>query len=69
MTKPKPLCCPVCQSERSRVIESRDEPRNRRDQLAWTGHGFWRRRRCERCSATFTTKEIVIAVVTSGRNM
>lgn len=57
--RPKPIPCPACQSHRSRVIDARDAPRTVRDQLAWNGTGYWRRRRCEDCGRTFTTEETV----------
>ncbi len=62
MTRPKPLPCPACGSTLSKVIEARDEPRLVRDQLHWTGIGFWRRRRCSACGRTFTTSETVAAL-------
>jgi len=62
VTRPKPIPCPACGSKVSKVIDGRDEPRSVRDQLAWTGSGYWRRRRCEGCGRTFTTEEIVRAL-------
>lgn len=57
--RPKPIPCPACHSLRSRVTDARDAPRTVREQLAWTGNGYWRRRRCEDCGRTFTTEETV----------
>lgn len=62
MRRAKPIPCPACGSRVSRVIDCRDEPRTVIDQLAWTGTGYWRRRRCDSCGRTFTTEEIVRAL-------
>jgi hypothetical protein len=49
--------CPVCRSRVSKVIDCGPSPRAIRDQLEWTGKGYWRRRKCEECGATFDTAE------------
>jgi len=54
--------CPACGSPRSKVIEPRDEPRTVRDQLVWSGNGYWRRRECLDCHRTYTTEETVTAL-------
>ena len=58
----KPLLCPACGGTMSKVLESREEPRLVKDQLLWTGTGFWRRRECLGCHRTFTTDETVSAL-------
>jgi transcriptional regulator NrdR family protein len=59
MIRPKPLICRACGSARSRVIDAREGPPNRKEQLAWPG-GYWRQRRCLECRRTFTTAEKVV---------
>ena len=59
--KAKPLACPWCGAPISRVLESRVEPANLKDQLTYSGDGFWRKRRCLTCAGTFTTEEVVAA--------
>jgi transcriptional repressor NrdR len=49
--KPKKLSCPTCGDRQSSVIDSRPHPYH---------PGIWRRRRCDRCDATYDTLELVI---------
>lgn len=71
--KPKPIHCPTCGANRSRVVDVRDVPPTFRDQRAWSGAGLWRKRQCLACQATFSTEEIVlplsIAPISSSRRL
>lgn len=66
MILPKPLPCPWCGHQRSRVATVRPEPR-RWEQPTYSGEGLWRRRRCLGCGKSFTTEEHVTGVYPTER--
>jgi transcriptional regulator NrdR family protein len=58
--KPKPLACPYCRGQRSKVVDTRDAPHTVKERLAWVDRGLWRRRQCQSCFRTFDTEETVL---------
>jgi transcriptional regulator NrdR family protein len=55
--------CPNCRSRRSHVIDCGEHPRSIREQLDWSEHAYWRRRKCLDCGATFDTAEEITPAI------